>query len=261
MLVHGISAHHGLQMTPTIIHQTGWDDVLDPCACVRSCDANQRLQIVGAESHHNWRHQSDEWKHDAVHHPRVGAPVPVEEGLPVVSKCDSDDWKVGADGEDWEKAQEVSQERDVQHVAVVREIEGVHVVQQGAVEAEDGGEGEEHVEAQDQDVVRKNQFTHMLLVRDGCHEGGQGVLTHEGVDAHAEQVGHSREVGGWWVTLAGAFDDADESQDDHHGECEPAHQRGENLKIFSLLGVEKSERSQQDSEDAQKNPVCIFSCD
>ena len=58
-------------------------------------------------------------------------------------------------------------------------------------------------------------------VVDGRHQGGQGVLTHEGVDAHPKQIGHPREGGSWWMALTGSFTNADKSQDDHHGErCE-----------------------------------------
>lgn len=221
VLVDGIPAHHGLQVASRVIHETSRDDVLDPRAGVGSCDADQGLQVVGAEGHHDGRDHGDEREHDAVHHPRVGASVAVEQGLPVVAKCHSDDGKVGADGEDREQAQEVAQERNIQHVAVVREVQGVHVVQQRAFEAEDGGEGEEDVEAQDEDVVKKHQDANAFLVGNGRHEGGKGVLTHEGVDAHPEQIGHSGEGGDRRFTFAGAFTDADESQDDHHGErCE-----------------------------------------
>ena len=218
VLVDGISAHHGLQMAPGVVHEAGGDNVLDPCAGIGSRDPHQGLQVVGAEGHHDGGHQGNEGKHDAVHHPRVGAPVPVEQGLPVVAQRDGDDGEVGADGENWKQAQEVAQERDVQHVAVVREVQRVHVVQQRALEAEDGGEGEEDVEAEDQDVVREHQGADALLVGDGRHQGGKGVLTHEGVDAHAEQVGHPGQGGDWRGAFAGTFTDTDESQDDHHGE-------------------------------------------
>lgn len=218
VLVDGISAHHGLQMAPGVVHEAGGDNVLDPCAGIGSRDPHQGLQVVGAEGHHDGGHQGNEGKHDAVHHPRVGAPVPVEQGLPVVAQRDGDDGEVGADGENRKQAQEVAQERDVQHVAVVREVQRVHVVQQRALEAEDGGEGEEDVEAEDQDVVREHQGADALLVGDGRHQGGKGVLTHEGVDAHAEQVGHPGQGGDWRGAFAGTFTDTDESQDDHHGE-------------------------------------------
>lgn len=147
---------------------------------------------MGAEGHHDRGHQGNEGKHDTVHHPWVGAAIPVEQGLPVVPKRDGNDGEVGADGENWKQAQEVAQEWNIQHVAVVREVQGVHVVQQRALEAEDGGEREEDVEAQDQDVIEKHQGADAFLVGDGRHQGGQGVLTHEGVDAHPKQVGHPR---------------------------------------------------------------------
>lgn len=232
VLVDGIPAHHGLQMAPGVVHEAGGDNVLDPCAGVGSCDAHQGLQVVGAEGHHDGGHQGDEGKHDAVHHPRVGAPVPVEQGLPVVPQCDGDDGEVGADGENWKQAQEVAQERDIQHVAVVREVQRVHVVQQRALEAEDGGEGEEDVEAEDQDVVREHQGADALLVGDGRDQGGEGVLTHEGVDTHAEQVGHPGEGGDRRGAFTGTFTDADESQDDHHGErCEETTEETELGKL------------------------------
>lgn len=52
------------------------------------------------------------------------------------------------------------------------------------------------------------------------------MLAHEGVDAHPEQVGDSRQGGDWWSALTGAFTDADQSQDDHHGErCKKQNKR------------------------------------
>lgn len=211
VFVDGVPPQHGLQVAPAAVDQAGGDDVLDPRAGVGSCNPHQRLQIVGEEGHSDGRHQGDERKHHAVHHPRVGAAIAVEQRLPVVAERHGDDGEVGADGEDREQAQEVAQHRDVQDVAVVREVEGVHVVQQRAVEAEDGGEGQQHVEAQDQDVVGQHQYAHSLLVGDRRHQRRQGVLAHEGVHTHPKQVGNSGQRGGRWVALAGAFTDAEES--------------------------------------------------
>lgn len=201
VLVDGIPAHRGLQVASRVIHEAGWDYVLDACASVGSCNSHQRLQVVCEKRHNDWGNQGNEGKHDPVDHPRVGASVPKEQGFPVVAQSHGNDGEVGADGENWEQAQEVAQDRNIQHVAVVREVQGVHVVQQRAVEAEDGGEREQDVEDQDQGVVHQHQGAHTLLVGDGRHHGGQGVLTHEGVDAHPEQVGHPREGGDRWAAL------------------------------------------------------------
>lgn len=209
VFVDGISVHHGLQVAPGEKHQEGRDDVLDPRPRVGPCDPHQGLQVVGAEGHHDRGHQGYERKHDSVHHPGVRAPVSVEQRLPVVPQRHGDDGEVGADGENGEEAQEVAQHGNVQHVAVVREVQRVHGVQQRRVEAEDGGEGQQRVEAQDQDVVRQHQRADPPLVRDGRDQGGQRVLAHEGVDAHPEQVGDPGEVGDGRAALAGAFTDAD----------------------------------------------------
>lgn len=209
VLVNGMSVHHRLQMAPGEKHEEGRDHVLDSCSGVGPGDPHQGLQVVGAEGHYNRGYQGYERKHNSIHHPWVRASVSVKQGLPVVPKRHGDDGEVGADGEHGEEAQEVAQHGDIQHVAVVREVQRVHVVQQRAVEAEDGGEGEEHVEGQDQDVVCQHQSADSFLLRDGRHQGGQRVLAHEGVDTHPEQVGDASQVGNGWAALAGAFTDAD----------------------------------------------------
>ena len=196
----------------------GGDDVLDPRPGVGARDPHQGLQVVGAEGHRDGRQQGDEREHHPVHHPGVGAPVPVEQRLPVVAERDGDDGEVGADGEDGEEAQEVPQRRHVQHLAAVGEAERVHVPQEAAVETEDGGEGQQAVETQDEGVVRQHQPAHAPLVGDGRDERGQGVLAHEGVHAHPEQVGDPREAGRRGVAFPFALADADQGQDDHHAE-------------------------------------------
>lgn len=218
VLVDLVRAQHRHQVAPAVVHQQGGDDVLDARASVGARDAHQGLQVVGAEGHDDGRHQGDEGEDDAVNHPGVGSPVAVEEGLPVVAQRDCDDGEVGADGEDGEEAQEVAQRGDVQHVTVVSEVEGVHVVQQGAVKAEDGCEGEQAVEAKDEDIVTHHQGSHTPLIRDGRHQGGQGVLAHEGVDTHSKQVWHPRDLGHTGVAFAPVFTNTDQSQDNHHGE-------------------------------------------
>lgn len=153
VLVNSISSHHGFQMASGKIHEKGRDNILDPCAGVSTRDAYQGLQVVCTEGHQDRGYQSDEGKHNAIHHPGVGAAIPVEQGLPVVAKRDGDDGEVCANGEDRKQAEEVAQHWNAKHIAVVGKVESVHVVEQGAVEAEDGGKGEEHVKAQDQGIV------------------------------------------------------------------------------------------------------------
>lgn len=113
VLVDGISAHHRLQVAPGVKDEEGWDNVLDPCTGIGPRDSHQGFQVVCAEGHHDGGHERNEGKYHSVHHPRVGTSVPVEQGLPVVSKRDGDDGEVGADGEDREQAEEVAQHRDV----------------------------------------------------------------------------------------------------------------------------------------------------
>lgn len=45
------------------------------------------------------------------------------------------------------------------------------------------------------------------------------MLAHEGVHAHAKQIGNSRKGGYGWIAFTRVFGDLDKSQDNHHGEC------------------------------------------
>lgn len=174
---------------------------------------------MGTESHDNGRYQSDERKHDAVHHPRIRTAVPVEKRFPVISQRDGYYGKVGADGEHREQAQEIAQKWNAQNVAVICEVQRVHVTQQRVVETEYSCEGEQGVEAQNQDVVGDDQGAHPPFVGDGRHERGQRVLAHERVDADPEEVGHTCDLCHGWVAFAVALANTNQCQDNHHGEC------------------------------------------
>lgn len=217
VLVHCPAAEDQLSVLPTAVRQESWNEILDPTPSVGSRDPHQGLQIVGAESHQHGGNQRDDWKDNPVHHPRIGSPFSVEKGLPVVAQGHGDDGEVGADGEDGEEAQEVAKEGNVDDLTV-GEVECIHVHEGVIAEAVNRSEGQEAVESQDQDVIEQHELIDMLLLGDGCDEGWQGVLAHEGVDAHPKEIADARELGHGWVTFSLTSADTDEGQDNHEDE-------------------------------------------
>jgi len=217
VLVNCPAAKDQLSVLPTAVRQESRNEILDPVPSIGSRDPHQRLQVMGAESHQHWRNQRDGRKDNPIHHPRVGPPFSVEKGLPVVAQGDCDDGEVGADGEDGEEAQEVANEGNVDDLAV-GEVERVHVHEGVIAEAVNGSEGQEAVESQDQDVIEEHELVDMLLLGDGCDEGWQGVLAHEGVDAHPKEIADARQLGHGRVTFSLASADADQRQNNHEDE-------------------------------------------
>lgn len=217
MLVHCPAAEHQLRVLAAAVGEESWDEILDPIPCIGSCDPHQGLQIVGAESHQHRGNQRDGRKDNPIHHPRVGAPFSVEKGLPVVAQGHCDDGEIGADGEDREEAQEVANEGHADDLTV-GEVECVHVHEGVVAEAVNGGEGQQAVERQDQDVIEQHELVDVLLLGDGGDEGWQGVLAHEGIDAHPKQIADARQLGHGRVTFSLASADADEGQNNHEDE-------------------------------------------
>lgn len=191
MLVNRPTAEDQLSVLPTAVHEESRNKILYPVPSIGSRDPHQGLQIVGAESHQHWGNQRDGRKDNPIHHPRVGPSFSVEKGLPVVAQGHCDDGEVGADGEDGEEAQEVANEGNVDDLTV-GEVERVHVHEGVIAEAVNGSEGQKAVESQDQDVIEQHELVDMLLLGDGCDEGWQGVLAHEGVDAHPKEIADAR---------------------------------------------------------------------
>lgn len=217
MLVHRPAAEDQLSVLPTAVREESWDEILDPIPGIGSRDPHQGLQIMGAESHQHWGNQRDGRKDNPIHHPWVGAPFSVEKGLPVVAQGHSDDWEVGADSEDREEAQEVPNEGHADDLTV-GEVECVHVHEGVVAEAVNGSEGQEAVECQDQDVIKQHELVDMLLLGNGGDKGWQGVLAHEGIDAHTKQIADARHLSHGWVTFSLASADADEGQNNHEDE-------------------------------------------
>lgn len=217
MLVNRPAAEDQLGVLPTAVRQESWDEILDPIPSIGSRDPHQGLQIMGAESHQHWGNQRDGRKDNPIHQPRVGAPLSVEKGLPVVAQGHCNDGEVGADGEDWEEAQEVPNEGHTDDLTV-GEVERVHVHEDVVAEAVNGSEGQEAVERQDQDIIKQHELVDVLLLGDGGDEGWQGVLAHEGIDAHPKQIADARQLGHGRVTFSLASADADEGQNNHEDE-------------------------------------------
>jgi len=217
VLVNRPAAEDQLGVLPTAVRQESWDEVLDPIPSIGSRDPHQGLQIVSAESHQHRGDQRDGRKDNPIHQPGVGPPFSVEKGLPVVAQGHCDDGEVGADGEDWEEAQEVANEGNVDDLTV-GEVERVHVHEGVVAKAVNGSEGQEAVESQDQDVIEQHKLVDVPLLRDGCDEGWQGVLAHEGVDAHPKEIADARQLGHGRVTFCLASADANEGQNYHEDE-------------------------------------------
>ena len=113
-------------------------------------------------------------------------------GFEVFPQRDGNDGEVGAQGEYREKGQEIAQYSqdlvaNVKSTGKLREeIQGIYIVQLLEGKEESSSICQEHVKAQDEREVHKDETKYSLLGFHRCDHPRQRMLTHERIDAHAK---------------------------------------------------------------------------
>lgn len=126
---------------------------------------------------------------------------------------------------------------EVQRGQVGQSIEGEYLRHwEGAVENEDNNE------------VREQHATDMMLLTNRRDQSRQGMMTHEGVYADSKELGNFFKVGHDGMASAFSFGQSNRGEDKHDAEREPAHHCGQDLNVFRFGHVEEDERPQQQEE-------------
>ena len=108
------------------------------------------------------------------------------------------------------------------------EVESVEIIEVG--EGKYSRESEEEIEGEDEPVVGQDEVVEPPLVADWSDEAREGVVTHEAVHAHPEQVGQPAQLGAGGPGRAQAGQ-SDSGEDDHHREGQPSKHFPSYLKL------------------------------
>lgn len=193
LITHPLSDDLG-SLFPRVINQQRRYQILDTSSRVRTRNAHQYGQILRTHGYQVGRQDSEHGKSELAQAETVGLVGIEKEGLEIVSQGDGDDGETGAESEHGKKGEEVLDADDEGIVAggaaSGTKVQGVELVQ--VLEREDACEGQEEVEEGDEGKVQAEGSVELGFVGDGGDQGGQGVVTHEGVDADAKQSGEAQ---------------------------------------------------------------------
>ena len=108
------------------------------------------------------------------------------------------------------------------------EVESVEIIE--ISEGKYSCECEEEIEGEDEPIVGQNERVEPPLVVDWSDEAREGVVTHEAVHAHPEQVGQPAQLGAGGSGRAQAGQ-SDGGKDDHYREGQPSKYFPSYLKL------------------------------